>query len=76
MNNPVSVAITSGKSCHGTTEDTEWYVTFVTNEVKRGRIRQVADGVFLLANGRHVFYFHEEQVVHISPHLPRGRFGE
>jgi hypothetical protein len=75
MNNVVSVAINAGKSCCGTTEETEWYVTFVTNDVKRGKIRQVAEGVFLLAYRHHLFYFHEEQVVHISPHVTRKLSG-
>lgn len=73
MNNLVSIAMSSGKALYDATEETEWYVTFLTNDVKRGRIVPVDAGVFALVNARQVFFFNEAHVVHISPHVMRQR---
>lgn len=73
MNNIVSIAMSSGKALYEATDDMEWSVTFLTNEVKRGRIVPVDEGVFALVNARQVFFFNEEHVVHISPTVMRQR---
>ena len=73
MNNIVSIAMSSGKALYDATEETEWNVTFLTNEVKRGRIVPVDAGVFAIVNARQVFFFNEEHVVHISPYVMRQR---
>ena len=52
MNNTVSIAMSSGKALYDATDETEWNVTFLTNEVKRGRIVPVDAGVFALVNAR------------------------
>jgi hypothetical protein len=75
MNNIVSIAMSSGKALYEATDDMEWNVTFLTNEVKRGRIVPVDEGVFALVSARQVFFFNEEHVVHISPTMMRQRTG-
>jgi hypothetical protein len=71
MNNMISVAMNAGRTLCGTNEATWWHVTFVTNEMKRGRIIPAADGVYALVGEYQIYFFHEDQVVHLSPHISR-----
>ena len=65
--------MSSGKALYDATDETEWNVTFLTNEVKRGKIVPVDAGVYAIVNARQVFFFNEAHVVHISPHVMRQR---
>ena len=71
MNNAISIALDSATALFGATESTQWQVTFVNRDSKRGSLEHVVDDVFMLTSGRQVFYFRESQVVHITPFLPR-----
>jgi hypothetical protein len=56
---------------YGTTDATMWSVTFVTREMKRGRLVCLADHQYALIGDYQVYYFQEDQVVHLSPHISR-----
>jgi hypothetical protein len=72
MGNVVTIAMQSAEALYGATGETQWYVTFVTNDVKRGKIVALEGDVFALVAERWVYFFDEAQVVHISPHLRRN----
>lgn len=69
MTNVVSIAINSAKTLYGATDDTEWYVTFMTNDVKLGRVIPVNEDIYVLLADKWMYFFDEHQVVHMSPHL-------
>jgi len=72
MSNIVATAINAAARLYGTNEKTEWFVTFTTNDTKRGRLTPLEEGFFSLCDGRSVYIFHTEQIVHVSPQFPPG----
>lgn len=73
MSNIVATAINAAARLYGTNEQTQWFVTFTTNDTKHGRLTSLDDGFFSLCDGRSVYIFHTEQVVHVSPQFPPGQ---
>lgn len=69
MGNVVSSAIHEASKLYGTNADTQWYVTFSTNEIKLGKIRSLDREAYLLIGERWVYFFDVHHVVHLSPHL-------
>lgn len=69
MSNIVANALRCGKTSLGTTDETQWYVTFVNNEVKLGKVVEVEPGFFVLVNKRWTYFFDERYVIHMSPHV-------
>lgn len=57
---------------YGTTDATLWSVTFVTGEMKRGRLLRLDGDLYALIGDYQVYYFQEDQVVHLSPHISRA----
>lgn len=70
MSNTVPAALEAGAKLYGTTDETAWYVTFVTCDTKHGQIRTLADGFFALCDKGALYIFHTDQVVHMSPQIP------
>ena len=70
MSNIVSAAIDAGSKIYGTTPDTAWFVTFITNDTKRGQLTALESGFFSLCDKGALFIFHTDQVVHVSPQIP------
>jgi len=69
MSNIVSAALNAGATIYGTTSETIWFVTFITNDTKRGRLIPHEDGYFSLCDDRALYIFHNDQVVHVSPQI-------
>jgi hypothetical protein len=69
MRNVVAAALYAAHKFCGTSDKTLWYVTFLTNEVRKGRIEQVEGNIYLLRDDRYVYFFNAKKVVHLAPSL-------
>jgi len=70
MYNIVSAAIDTGAELYGTTPETAWLVTFVTNDTKCGQLIALDGDFFSLTEEGHLYILHADQVVHVSPQIP------
>ena len=69
MSNIVSAAINAAAKFYQTTPETVWFVTFITNDTKRGQLTALDDGFFSLCDNGLLYIFHTDQVVHVSPQI-------
>lgn len=72
MNGIVSDAVRLGAAMYGTTDQTVWSVTFVTHEMKSGRLLRTGENAYVLVGEYQLYFFQEHQVVHLSPLIARA----
>lgn len=69
MTGIVSAALQAGAEIYGTTAETVWFVTFTTNDTRRGKLTPLETGFYSLNDEQTLYIFHDEHVVHLSPQI-------
>ena len=70
MSDIISAAIKFGADLYGTSAETVWCITFITDETKHGHLTALDNGFFSLLDEEKLFIFHTDEVVHVSPDIP------
>lgn len=73
MDDVVAAALNTAAKEYGANGTTLWFVNFITNDVRKGRIASVSPGIYSITSDRWLYFFSSSQVVYLSPVLDAPR---